>query len=917
MNVRRSQFLWIIVLTSLLLGSPLVAQEATDEKAEEKTEKKPDLPLKAERKVEFTTDEATWLSLDVTPDGRSIIFEILGDFYRIPMAGGKAERITEGQGFDSQPRISPDGQWIAFISDRDGSDNLWIAKIDGSEPRKLSSEKQNGMISPSWTPDSKYTVVSRTRRGTELRMYHIDGGSGLTVASARPSGTPAPSGNAPSGPARLGARMSPDGRYLYFAQAASAGRGGGRNFPLWQIARRDMKSGDVDVITQAEGSAIRPLLSPDGRLLVYATRHETQTGLRIRNLNSGADRWLTYPVQRDEQESGGSLSRDTFPNYAFTPDGQSVLYTNNGKIHRVNIATGASSLIPFSADVSLDIGPDLDAPYRVEEGPVRARLVQDPQQSPDGKQLVFSVLTKLYLMDLPGGEPRRLTQGDAWEFKPVWSPDGRWIAYVSWTMQGGHIWKIPADGSSQPQRLTQDYAFYTDLTFSPDGQRIVGLRGNSYMRHQTFSEFGGLRIPLDLVWLSAAGGEVQLIVPGRGVGVPHFTTDTDRIYVYSREGLISLRYDGTDRQTHLKVTGPPNPRSPRPPAAQTVLIRPDGKWALAAVNNQLHVVAVPTLGGAAPTVSITSPAVPAQRITDIGAGYYAWADGGKTITWAIGLTFYRRPFDTIRFEKKKEGRGRDRGGNSPDQEEAEKAESKEKKKPLDLEESVEAISIVMEFPRAKPEGTIVLEHATVISMNGDEVLENTDIVVTDNRIAAIGRSGRVDIPSDAHRVDVRGKFVVPGFIDTHAHWEFRTHDVLEPQNWSLVANLAYGVTAGLDVQTSTNDYFAYQDLGETGQSLGQRAFMTGPGVFSTNNFQSYAATLSYLRRYKEHYRTPNIKSYMVGNRQQRQWVVMASKELGLMPTTEGGRNLKLDLSHAIDGFHGNEHTLPVVPSSKT
>jgi len=234
---QRSKLLWNVILTTLLVALPLMAQP--EPAAEEKSEKKPGLPLKQERKVEFTTDEATWLSLDITPDGQSIVFEIPGDFYRIPIAGGTAERVTEGPGFDSQPTISPDGQWIAFISDRDGSDNLWIAKIDGSEPRKLSSEKQNRMISPSWTPDSKYVVVSRRARGTELRMHHIDGGSGLTLGSPRPSGTPAPAANAPSGPARLGARISPDGRYLYFAQAAG-GQGGGRNFPLWQIARRDM-----------------------------------------------------------------------------------------------------------------------------------------------------------------------------------------------------------------------------------------------------------------------------------------------------------------------------------------------------------------------------------------------------------------------------------------------------------------------------------------------------------------------------------------------------------------------------------------------------------------------------------------------------------------------------------------------------
>jgi hypothetical protein len=716
--------------------------------------------------------------------------------------------------------------------------------------------------------------------------------------------------------------VSPDGRYLY---AAQAGGGGGGALPGWQIARLDMKTGDVDVLTQAGGRAFRPLVSPDGTLLVYATRHETQTALRVRDLNTGADRQLVWPVQRDEMESGGSPSRDLFPGYAFTPDSRALLTTRDGKIQKVDIATGQVSLIPFTAKVQVEVGPDLEFPYRIDEGPVRARLIQDPKQSPDGRRLAMSVLTKIYVKDLPAGAPRRLTSGDLWEFKPTWSPDGQWIAFVTWSMnEGGHIWKMRSDGSGQPQRLTSIPAFYTDIAFSPDGSRIVGLRGNEYMRHQTFSEFGGLRIPLDLVWLPSGGGAVELIVPARGVGFPHFTAEADRVYVYSNAGLISLRYDGTDRRTHLRVTGPGRGGG-APPAADAVLMRPDGKWALAAVNNQLWVVAVPPFTGTAASVSVRGPAVPVRRLTDVGADYFAWADGGKTITWAIGSTYFRRAFDTISFAPEPEA-GRADGAGAADAPAspasadatpaAAPAQAATPKSPLDLDKNVEAIEVVLEFPRARPTGTIVLRGGTVITMKGDEIIRNADIVVTDNRIASIGRRGAVRVPAGARVVDVSNRYIVPGFIDTHAHWEFRTHDVLEPQNWSLIANLAYGVTAGLDVQTSTNDYFAYQDLVDTGQAIGQRAFMTGPGVFSANDFQSYEATLAYLRRYKQHYRTINIKSYMVGNRKQRQWVVQGAKELGLMPTTEGGRDLKLDLTHAIDGMHGNEHTLPVVPLFK-
>ena len=883
---------------------------------------KNELPLEPARTLEFETDEGTWISLDVTPDGQAIVLELLGDIYKVGIAGGEATRLTQGVPFDSQPRVSPDGKWLAFISDRNGSDNVWVTQANGTEPRKLSNESQDAVISPAWTPDSQYVVVSvRGTRGTELRMFHVNGGSGITLgapASPEPA-TPAPAGG-PTVPSRLGGSVSPDGRYLFTAQSTGGPAGSGA-LPRWQIARLDMRTGDVDVLTQAEGSGMRPLVSRDGKLLVYATRHETKTGLRVRDLTTGADRWLRWPVQRDEQESGGSPSRDTFPGYAFMPDGKSLVVTSDGKLHRIDIASGDATPVPFKAKVALEVGPDLEFPYKVPQGPVRARLIQDPMQSPDGKRLATSVLTKIYVMDLPKPTPKRLTADDSWQFKPTWSPDGQWIAYVTWAMDGGHIWKTRADGSGTPQRLTQVPAFYTDIVFSPDGSRIVGLRGNQYMRQQTFSEFGGLRIPLDLIWLPSGGGEIQVIVPARGVGNPHFAQDPERIFVYSNDGLISLRYDGTDRRTHLRVTGPARAGAPRPPAADAVIMSPDGRWALASVNNQLWVVAVPPYTGSTPSISVRSPSLPAQRLTDIGADYFGWADGGRTIAWGIGSTFFRRAFNTVDFTPPPSSAG----SGEADKEKAEKkadeekkAEDEKKKGPLDLDKNVEAIEITMEFPRASPKGTIALRHATVISMrplskNEVEIIKDADIVVTDNRIAALGRRGSVTIPAGAREIDVRGAFVVPGFVDTHAHWEFRTHDVLEPQNWSLIANLAYGVTAGLDVQTSTNDYFAYQDLVETGQSLGQRAFMTGPGVFSSNDFQSYEATLAYLRRYKQHYRTPNIKSYMVGNRKQRQWVVRASKELQLMPTTEGGRDLKLDMTHAIDGMHGNEHTLPVAP----
>ena len=130
----------------------------------------------------------------------------------------------------------------------------------------------------------------------------------------------------------------------------------------------------------------------------------------------------------------------------------------------------------------------------------------------------------------------------------------------------------------------------------------------------------------------------------------------------------------------------------------------------------------------------------------------------------------------------------------------------------------------------------MLRGATVVTMKGDEVLKNADVVIENNRIKSVGARG--GIPAGAKVFDVRGKTISPGFVDTHAHWTEIRRGILDTQNWAFLANLAYGVTTGLDVQTGTNDMFAYQDLVDAGDIIGLRAFSTGPGVFSDNNFQS-------------------------------------------------------------------------------
>lgn len=934
---RHRVFFSAFLLLAAALALPVHTLAAADKHEAKPAEKKKEdpLPLKPTRKVEFTTDEGTWLSLDVCPDGKSIIFDLVGDLYTMPISGGEAKKITTGMGFSNQPHFSPDGQLIAFVSDRGGAENVWISRPDGSDPKQLSQDEQVEFASPTWTPDGQYVIAARESQFPiqtfELWMYHIKGGAGVQITKFRAK----PDANPRDWTHTIGASASADGRYLYYASRPGFfDKVYNVSFPLSQIARRDRVTGEEDVVTDAPGSAFRPVISPDGNKLVYGTRYETETGLRLRDLKTGEENWLKYPIQRDDQES--LFTRDFLPSYAFTPDSKDVVVTWGGKIHRVNVASGEEHEIPFTAKVDRDLGPSLNIFLRVGDGPVPVRIIQAPVQSADGKRVVFSALTHLYVMDVPAGTPKRVTNDQNREFQPAWSPDGQWLVYVTWSADGGQIWKARSDGTGSPQQLTRVPAYYREPAWSPDGQRIVALRAPRIAHVEEFDEFGK-QGSLDLIWLPADGGDATFILPARGGQHPHFGPEKDRIYLYSDSGLTSLRYDGTDRHTIVKVVGkswfpqPPEKGDGNP--ADDVRISPDGNWALAQVSTQLYLLAIPRMGGEAPTVDVNKSPLPLSKLTDVGADYMAWSSDSKAITWAVGSTFLRLPLDKAVFEKPKPADEKDKATASQPEPRPEPPKAKQGKKdsaesttPLAPDSAAdkekkskpkpEEIAIKLEFPRHHPSGTVVLRGAQVIPMRGDDVIPDAEIVVKNDRIAAIGKRGTVSLPADAKVIDLSGTTVVPGFIDIHPHWTEIRRGVLDLQNWSFLANLAYGVTAGRDPQTATNDMFAYQDLVDIGEIIGPRAYSTGPGVFPDTDFQSLDDAKGVVERYKRFYRTSYLKSYLVGNRKQRQWMVMACKSEGVMPTTEGGLDTKLDLSHVLDGFSGNEHSMPITPLYK-
>lgn len=811
------------------------------------------------RNVAFTTTEGTWISLDVSKDGRTIVFELLGDIYAMPIEGGRARPVLTGRAFQSQPRYSPDGTQLVYVSDETGSDNIWIANADGTGARAVTRLPRSGMLSPAWTPDGQSIVLTVAdyfgARTAELWSYHVATGEGRRLVE-NTNGAPTLLVSAPA-PGPYSAWPSPDGKQVWFASVtprSHLSRGG----PLSMLMHVPAAGGPAVPIPVEGMPAMKPMLSPDGKHLVYGTVREGRTGWKVRDLGTGAERWLAGQVDRHQLEA--RASRDVMPNAAFTPDGRYLLAAYRGKVHRIGVADGSVTEVPFTADVNLVVEPTLRTAQRVDTGVVRARRLQQVASGPGGVVAV-SALARIWITDSSARTPRRLTHTErAREFMPAFSPDGRWVAFVTWDESGGAVWKARIDGQGEPVRLTAAPALWIDPAWTPDGLSIVALRAP--LRSTLAAPPGGFPPDLQLAVVPATPGNHRVVAAASGMRHPSFVRgDGSRVWLSAPTGLVSIGVSAGDTRVEAQLNAPAGPGAE---------LRINASGTHVAVRSGPRLVTIPldAAASAPRRVDLAQGAL----VTDADPTDWTWRADGAGLAWLNGATLSRTML-----------------GAAPS-----------------------ASSLAVALPRPTAVGTIVLRGATVITMRGTEVLSDADVVVTNGRVAAVGARGSVAEVAGARVVDVRGKFIVPGFIDLHAHWS-AAGELLQPESTNPFANLAMGVTTVRDPQV-TPDIFGLADVIEADQVPGPRVLSTGPGVFSTTNFRSYDDALRTLRRYREEYGTSYIKSYQVGSRQQRQWVVQAARALGLMPTTEGASDTKENLTHAMDGFSGLEHAMPDAPA---
>jgi hypothetical protein len=366
---------------------------------------------------------------------------------------------------------------------------------------------------------------------------------------------------------------------------------------------------------------------------------------------------------------------------------------------------------------------------------------------------------------------------------------------------------------------------------------------------------------------------------------------------------------------------------------------PSGNKALVKVTNNIYVITIPPQTGKVPAISVADPAsssFPSRQLTEIGGEFPAWELNSNKVHWSLGNGHWTYDVDAAEaFEdslqtakKATELRKADSLRTLDAMDKAARAavdsiakvkaksDTTAKTTPKEPKYEAKEIQVKVFFPKDKPNGVVLLKNGRVITMKGNEVIERGDVLIVNNRIVAVGKRGSLKVPAGAKEIDCSGKTLVPGFVDTHAHmWPF--WGLHKNQVWIYAANLAYGVTTTRDPQTATTDVLTYGDMVDAGQIVGPRIYSTGPGVgYWAYNLKDLDQTRSVLKQYSKYYNTKTIKMYLVGNRQQRQWVIEAAKEQKLMPTTEGGLDFKLNMTQLFDGYPGHEHALPIFPLYK-
>jgi len=869
----------------LLINSAVLAGEST-EGSEEKSKWDVSSDQYHTQEISIDTTTTTWSNVTVSQDGNTLVFDMLGDIYSVPIGGGEATALTSGIEWNYQPRFSPDGSKIAFVSDRAGGDNLWIINADGSNAHAVTDEAEHLVHNPAWSPDGKYLAGRKAYYSTrsiaagEIWMFHHGGGNGVNLVK-RPNAEIDQKNRAE--PA-----FSPDGKYVYYSADITPGK-------IWQynknsvdslfaIKRLELATGETSTVVSGPGGAIRPTPSPDGKSIAYLKRRlGLATQIMVKDLESGMERLVFDGFERDLQESSGS--EGNAPAIAWLQDSQSIAFWTAGKFHRVNVVDGSVSEIPVHITATKKVRPALRSKVQVAADKFEAKAIRWASYTPDKKQVVFQALGYIWLKDVESGKQHRLTrQSDHYEFYPLISPDGGSVLYTTWNDQEFGSVRITSLNGRKTTVLTPQPGHYIEPAFSADGKQVLYRKiEGGYLLSPLWSVSPGI------YHVSTDGKQSPILVSTSGSN-PHFNADASRVFFATNTGTLdtelllrSVNLDGKDQRDHLQGA-----------KATQFRVSPDGQW-VAFTENFKTYVAPFFSNGKTIKLGASTTEFSVRQLAGRSGEFLNWSADSKAIDWSHGRYLYRRDLsEAFSFVA---------GAPEPLPEPAESG-----------------FDLAFMHEGNRPKGVIALVGGRVVTMRDanhqQEVFENGVVVIENNRITAVGPRAEVKIPGKAFQLDVTGKTILPGLVDAHAHGGMGSSEILPQQNWMQLSNLAFGVTTIHDPSNDTSEFFAASELQKSGQLVATRVFGTGtilygayvPGYSAETN--SLEDAQFHLQRLKD-VGAISVKSYNQPRREQRQQIIQAASELDMMVVPEGGMRFQHNMTMLIDGHTTLEHSIPI------
>ena len=867
----------IILLLLLSISIQINAQK----KQEEPTKWDVNNPHKDWKYNSFklNTTEGTWMNLDVSPDGKTIVFDLLGDIYKIPIIGGKATILRAGMAYEVQPKFSPNGKYISFTSDAEGGDNIWVMTADGKDAKSITKESFTLLNNAVWTPDGislvarKHFTSERSLGAGEMWQYPLSGAAGLQLTKRKNDQQDV---NDPS--------ISSDGKYLYYAEDVYPGGffqyNKDPNNQIYAINQYNFETGEITRITGGPGGAARPVISKNGKFLAFVKRIRTKSVLYVHELETGKE-WPIYEnLSKDQSEAWAIFG--VYPYFSWTPDDKDILIWAQGKINKINIESRLITNIPFEVNQEIKLAKTHHEKRTVFKEEFTSKMIKDVQTSADEKTMIFTSLGHIYSKELPDGTPKRITNLSDFEAEPSFSIDGKSILFVTWNDENlGAIYSINLDGSGL-EKITKEKGIYRTPAYNNRGSKITYLKesGNGDQGFDYTKKTG--------IYIADVDGSNAKMVSENGE-FPAFSADDKRIFFQTggsffgglTKNLKSVDLNGKDERSHFSSK-----------LANRLVPSKDNKW-IAFIHLHKLFVAPFILNGSEINVDQNTKSFNVESLSKNAGINLHWANSNK-VFWTLGDAYFSKSIidnTTDPFAKTN----------------------------LAADDSA-GIKINLKSKSDVPEGLIAFKNARIITMNGNEIIEDGTIIINRNKIEKIGKTSAINIPSDAKVYDMNGKTIMPGMVDVHAHVGAFRNGLSTQKHWQFYANLAFGVTTSHDPSVNTAAAFTLEELQRSGQLVGPRMFSTGfilygaEGDFKAvvNNLEDARFAIARTKAFG----AKSIKSYNQPRREQRQQIMQAARELGVNVVPEGGSSFYANMSMIFDGHTGIEHNIPVNPIYK-